>query len=127
MLGEHLGVPAVTGLSTVVLSDDAVSGTRTTDHGSATVSAGLPAVISITEALPNARFPTFKGIMAAKKKPFETVTLADLGIEVDPTSVPQSIMTAVEAKPPRGAGLKIEDDGNAGERLAAFLVENRLA
>ncbi|WP_345763520.1 electron transfer flavoprotein subunit beta/FixA family protein [Diaminobutyricibacter sp. McL0608] len=126
MLAEHLGVAAVTALSTVVLSDDAVSGTRTTDHGSATVSAPLPAVVSITEALPNARFPNFKGIMAAKKKPFETVTLADLGVGVDPTAVPQSIMTAVEAKPPRGAGITIEDDGNAGERLAAFLIENRL-
>ncbi|HEV7186051.1 MAG TPA: electron transfer flavoprotein subunit beta/FixA family protein [Leifsonia sp.] len=127
MLAEHLEIPALTALSTVVLSDDAVSGTRTTDHGSATVSAQLPAVISITEALPNARFPNFKGIMAAKKKPFETVTLADLGVEVDPASAPQSIMTTVEEKPPRGAGVKIEDDGDAGEQLAAFLIENRLA
>jgi electron transfer flavoprotein beta subunit len=126
MLGEHLGVPAVTSLSTVVLSADAVSGMRTTDHGSATVSAQLPAVISITEALPDARFPNFKGIMAAKKKPFETVTLADLDVGIDPATVPQSIMTAVEARPPRGAGVKIEDDGNAGEQLAAFLIENRL-
>lgn len=126
MLAEHLDVPAVTGLSTVVLSDDSISGMRTTDHGSARVSARLPAVGSITEALPNARFPNFKGIMAAKKKLFETVTLADLDVVVDPTSVPQSIMTAVEAKPPRGAGIKIEDDGNAGEQLAAFLIENRL-
>lgn len=126
MLGELLEVPAVTGLSTVVLTDDTVSGTRTTDHGSATVSAQLPAVCSITEALPNARFPNFKGIMAAKKKPFDTVTLADLGVGVDPTTVAQSIMTAVDARPPRGAGVKIEDDGNAGDLLAAFLIENRL-
>ncbi len=126
MLAEHLGVPAVTSLATVVLSGDAVSGTRMSDHGSATVSAQLPAVISITEALPDARFPNFKGIMAAKKKPFETVTLADLEVGIDPATVPQSIMTAVEARPPRGAGVKIDDDGNAGERLAAFLIENRL-
>jgi electron transfer flavoprotein beta subunit len=54
------------------------------------------------------------------------VTLADLGVAVDPASVPQSIMTAVEARPSRGAGIRIEDDGSAGEQLAAFLIENRL-
>jgi electron transfer flavoprotein beta subunit len=104
-----------------------VSGTRASDAGNARVTASLPAVVSITEALPDARFPNFKGIMAAKKKPFETVSLADLGVEVDVSSVPQTIVTAVSEKPPRGAGVKITDEGDAGEKLAAFLTENRLA
>ena len=98
-----------------------------TDAGAAQVSATLPAVISITEALPDARFPNFKGIMAAKKKPFETVSLADLGVDIDPASAPQSILTQVSEKPPRGAGVKITDEGDAGEKLAAYLIENRLA
>jgi len=127
MLAEHLGVPQATALSSLTISADAVSGTRATDAGTAQVTAALPAVISITEALPDARFPNFKGIMAAKKKPFETVSLADLGVEVDPASAPQSILTAVSEKPPRGAGVKITDEGDAGEKLAAFLIENRLA
>ena len=90
-------------------------------------SAELPAVISITEALPDARFPNFKGIMAAKKKPFETLTAADLGIEPHDLSVPASIMTAIAEKPPRAAGVKITDEGDGGTKIAEFLIENRLA
>lgn len=127
MLAEHLGVAQATALSQVTITESEVSGTRASDGGSAQVSATLPAVISITEALPDARFPNFKGIMAAKKKPFETVSLADLDVDVDPASAPQSILTAVSEKPPRGAGVKITDEGDAGEKLAAFLIENRLA
>ena len=55
------------------------------------------------------------------------VSLADLDVDVDPASAPQSIMTAVSEKPPRGAGIKITDEGDAGEKLAAYLIENRLA
>jgi electron transfer flavoprotein beta subunit len=127
MIAEHLGVPQATALSAVEIGGDAVSGTRATDFGTASVTAPLPAVISITEALPDARFANFKGIMAAKKKPFETLSLADLDVDVDPASAPQSIMTAVAQKPPRQAGTKIVDEGDAGEKLAAFLIENRLA
>lgn len=127
MLAEHLGVPHATALSAVEISETSVSGTRAGDDGTAKVSAPLPAVISITEALPDARFPNFKGIMAAKKKPFTTLTLADLDVDVDVTSAPQTIMTAIAEKPPRGAGVKIVDEGDAGEKLAAYLIENRLA
>jgi electron transfer flavoprotein beta subunit len=91
------------------------------------VSADLPAVISITERLPDARFPNFKGIMAAKKKPFETLSLADLGVEAEDPGAARSIMLAVSEKPPRSAGVKITDEGDAGEKLAAYLIENRLA
>ncbi|MFT4051148.1 MAG: electron transfer flavoprotein subunit beta/FixA family protein [Microbacterium sp.] len=127
MLAEHLGVPQATALSAVTITGTEVSGARATDAGVAQVTATLPAVISITEALPDARFPNFKGIMAAKKKPFETVSLADLDVDVDPASVPQSILVSVGEKPPRGAGVKIVDEGDAGEKLAAYLIENRLA
>ena len=88
--------------------------------------APLPAVVSITEALPDARFPNFKGIMAAKKKPFETLTLADLGVEPEDHGGPRSIMIGCREKPPRAAGVKIVDEGDAGEQLAEFLIQNRL-
>ncbi|MFT4215326.1 MAG: electron transfer flavoprotein subunit beta/FixA family protein [Microbacterium sp.] len=127
MIAEHLDVPHATALSDVTITASEITGTRATDAGAAQVTAPLPAVISITEALPDARFPNFKGIMAAKKKPFETVSLADLRVDVDPASAPQSILVAVSEKPPRGAGVKIVDEGDAGERLAAYLIENRLA
>jgi len=126
MLAEHLGVPQLTALSRIEISDDTVSGTRASDAATLTVSAPLPAVVSITEALPDARFPNFKGIMAAKKKPFETLAAADLDIDPDDLSVARSILVSVAEKPPREAGVKIVDDGDAGAQLAAFLVQNKL-
>ncbi len=126
MIADLLGAPAATNLSAVTIAADSVSGTRSVDGGVQQVSASLPAVISITEALPDARFPNFKGIMAAKKKPFETVTLADLEVAADDPAVARSIMTVVSEKPPRAAGQKIVDEGDAGEKLAEFLVQNRL-
>ena len=81
-------------------------------------------MISITEALPDARFPNFKGIMAAKKKPFETLTLADLGVAVSEES--RSIVISVAQRPARTAGIKIADEGDAGQQLADFLAKNQL-
>ena len=127
MLAELLDVPHATGLSSVEISDGAVSGSRAVDSGVQKVSANLPAVISITEALPEARFPNFKGIMAAKKKPLEVLTLADLGVTADNPEAARSIMLTVAERPPRAAGVKIIDEGDAGEKLAEFLIENRLA
>ena len=126
MLAELLEVPNVTALSSVEIADGAVSGTRAVDGGTMRVRAPLPAVISITEALPDARFPNFKGIMAAKKKPFETVGAGDLGIDTEDLSVPVSILTAVSEKPPRAAGAKVTDEGDGGTKIAEYLIENRL-
>ena len=126
MLAEHLGFAQATALSAVEITAESVSGTRAADAGSQPVSASLPAVISITEALPDARFPNFKGIMAAKKKPLEVLSLADLGVSADPGGAPRTIMTSVAEKPPRAAGVKITDEGDAAQQLVDFLVQNRL-
>lgn len=126
MIAELLDVPAATYLNSVEITADAVSGVRASDGATAQVSAPLPAVISITEALPDARFPNFKGIMAAKKKPFETLTLDDLGVDAHTADASRSIVIALSEKPPREAGVKIVDEGDAGEKLAEFLVQNRL-
>ena len=83
-------------------------------------------MISITEALPDARFPNFKGIMAAKKKPLEVLSLADLDVSADPSAAPRTIMTTVSEKPPRAAGVKITDEGDAADKLVDYLVQNRL-
>ncbi len=127
MIAELLDVPAATMLSSVEIGETQVSGTRVSDAATMRVTAPLPAVISITEALPDARFPNFKGIMAAKKKPFETWSLADLGVQPDDPAAARSIMIELSEKPPRAAGVKIIDEGDAGEKLAAYLIENRLA
>lgn len=125
MVAEHLGWPQMTFLSSWELTGSGVSGVRVTDGGNATVSAGLPVVVSVTEAFPDPRFPNFKGIMAAKKKPLQTWSLTDVGVNAAPT-VPRSIVTALGERPPREAGVKVVDEGDAGEKLAAFLTENRL-
>ena len=126
MVAELLDVPNLTTLNSVQIGERTVSGERASDGATMQVSAELPAVISITEALPDARFPNFKGIMAAKKKPFETVTLEELGIEPEDPNASRSIVLALSEKPPREAGTKIVDEGDAGEKLAEFLVQNRL-
>jgi electron transfer flavoprotein beta subunit len=125
-IAELLGIPALTNLASVDITSDRVSGVRAVETGTLDVSASLPAVISITEALPGGRFPNFKGIMAAKKKPFETLALADLAVEPDDGSKARSIVVSVAERPPRALGVKITDEGDAGIRLADYLVENRL-
>lgn len=126
MLAEHLGWAQATALTSVEITPEGITGTRGADAGAQPISASLPAVISITEALPDARFPNFKGIMAAKKKPLEVLTLDDLGVSADPAAAPRTIMTAVAEKPPRAAGVKIVDEGDAAEKLVEYLVQNRL-
>jgi electron transfer flavoprotein beta subunit len=126
-IAELLDVPSATALNSVEIGDGTVSGERASDGATMRVTAELPAVVSITERLPDARFPNFKGIMAAKKKPFETLTLEDLGVEPEDHSASRSIVIGLSEKPPRTAGVKIVDEGDAGEQLAEFLVQNRLA
>ncbi|WP_295838655.1 electron transfer flavoprotein subunit beta/FixA family protein [uncultured Microbacterium sp.] len=127
MVAELLGVPQLTALSSIEVTDDAVSGDRVSDAGTLRVSASLPAVVSVTEALPEGRFTTFKGIMAAKKKPYETLNAAELGVEAEDPAQARYIMLSVAERPPREAGTKIVDEGDAGEKLAAFLVAEGVA
>ena len=126
MLAEMLDATLISGLDETTITADSVAGVRAVEGGTQRVSATLPAVISVSESMPDGRLPNFKGIMAAKKKPLEVFTAADLGIDPADYSVARSIMTTVSEKPPREGGIKIEDSGDAGEQLANFLVENRL-
>ncbi|RFA12395.1 electron transfer flavoprotein subunit beta [Subtercola boreus] len=126
MIAEHLGVPLAGSLSSVEISETEITGVRLTDAGTMALRAALPAVVAITESLPEARYPNFKGIMAAKKKPVVSLSAADLGIDPADQSVPRSIMLSVGRKPPRTAGTKIVDEGDGGQQLADFLLLNKL-
>jgi electron transfer flavoprotein beta subunit len=126
MIAEHLGLPHATALASVQISADAIVATRVTGVATVELAATLPAVISITEALPDARYPTLKGIMSAKKKPLETLTVADLGIDLLDEDRAHSIVVAVAARPARVAGTKMIDEGDAAERLVAFLADAKL-
>ncbi|SDG84716.1 electron transfer flavoprotein subunit beta/FixA family protein [Microbacterium pygmaeum] len=126
MIAERLDVPSLTSLNDVEIGAAQITGQRSSDGATLVVTAALPAVISVTESLPDARFPNFKGIMAAKKKPIETVTIESLTLSSDEHTTPRSIVIAAREKPARTAGIKVVDTGDAGRQLADFLVQNRL-
>lgn len=126
MIAEWLDVPHLTQLTSLEVDGETVSGARITDDGVEKLTAALPAVVSITESFPDGRFPNFKGIMAAKKKPITTLSLADLDIDAEDFSIPRAIMVEASEAPPRAAGVKVTDDGDAARQLADFLVQNRL-
>ncbi len=123
MLSERLGVPGLTLASSLTIDGTAVTIRRDGDDASTTVTASLPLLVSVTDQTGEARYPSFKGIMAAKKKPVTTYTLADLGIE--PAQVGLSAAwSAVESatkRPPRQAGVIVTDEGDGGVKLADFL------
>lgn len=123
MISERLGLPHATYLNTVGISADAVSGERAGENNTCTIRAALPAIISVTERMPEARFPTFKGSMRAKKKPIKTITLADVPV---PTTKAQSVVISTSQRPQRQAGTKIFDDGSAATQLVEFLTSSRL-
>ena len=83
--------------------------------------------MSITEALPDPRFPSFKGVMAAKKKPVATLTAAELGADLLGERAARAIVIAASERPARGAGVVVTDEGDGGTRLAEFLIERKLA
>ena len=114
-------------LSEVAVADGKVTGRRDGDAASEQLEAALPAVVSVTDQSGEARYPSFKGIMAAKKKPVEVIGLSDLGI--DPSEVGLAgAWTAVEdiaQRPPRQAGTIVKDEGEGGKQLAEFLAAQK--
>jgi electron transfer flavoprotein beta subunit len=125
LLAERLGVPQVTLLSEVAVEGNTVKGRRDGDAATEQLEASLPAVVSVTDRSGEARYPSFKGIMAAKKKPVESVDLEDLGIEADGVGLggAWTKVESVAARPPRTAGTIVKDESEGGKQLAAFLAE----
>ncbi|MET8285875.1 electron transfer flavoprotein subunit beta/FixA family protein [Streptomyces sp. NPDC048448] len=124
LLAERLGVPQVTLLSEVSVADGVVKGRRDGDTASEQLEAALPAVVSVTDQSGEARYPSFKGIMAAKKKPVEAWDLEDLEIEADEVGLEGSwtkVDSAAE-RPARTAGTIVKDEGEGGKQLAEFLA-----
>jgi electron transfer flavoprotein beta subunit len=122
MLAEFLEVPALTYATTVDTDGSQVTIHRQTASGYDVVEASLPAVVTVTAGVVEPRYPTFKGIMDAKKKPMETVALGDLGAEKSEGQTVKSITDA----PERSAGRKIEDDGEAFAEIVALLEKRKV-
>ncbi|MDX2401659.1 electron transfer flavoprotein subunit beta/FixA family protein [Streptomyces microflavus] len=124
LLAERLGVPQVTLLSEVAVNGGVVTGRRDGDTASEQLEASLPAVVSVTDQSGEARYPSFKGIMAAKKKPVQSLDLDDLGLDADEVGL-AGAWTAVDSateRPARTAGTIVKDEGEGGKQLAEFLA-----
>ncbi len=132
MVAERLGLPQVTYASELTVEGGPGAGTvtirRDGDASTQIIRAALPALVSVTDQINEPRYPSFKGIMAAKKKPVQTWGLADIG--VDPSLVGlQAAWTSIEtvdARPARTAGEIVKDEGDGGRRLADYLVGHKL-
>ena len=128
VIAEYLGLPQLTHLRKVSVEGGKVTGERETDEGVFTVEAPLPAVVSVNEKINEPRFPSFKGIMAAKKKEVTTLTLAEIGVEADEVGVANagSKVLSSTPKPPKTAGEKVADEGDGGTKIAEYLVAQKL-
>ncbi|MFB6894742.1 electron transfer flavoprotein subunit beta/FixA family protein, partial [Kitasatospora sp. NPDC056327] len=127
LLAERLGVPQVTLLSEVSVEGGAVRGRRDGDAATELVEAALPAVVSVTDQSGEARYPSFKGIMAAKKKPVESLDLDDLGIGADEVGLAGAwtVVESVAARAARTAGTVVRDEGEGGRALAGYLADQK--
>jgi electron transfer flavoprotein beta subunit len=124
MVAERLDAPQLTLASRVEISGTDVTIRRVTDDGVDTVTAPLPAVVSVVEKINEPRYPSFKGIMAAKKKPVQVLSLSDLGVDAGSVGLANAATGVVDfaKRPPRSAGEIVTDEGDGGSKAAAFLA-----
>ncbi len=124
MLSERLGVPQLSYASKVEIDGTSITINRLADYGYDTVVASLPAVVSVVEKINEPRYPSFKGIMAAKKKPVQTMTVSDIGIDASQVGLANaaSEVLSFAKRPARQAGTIVTDDGDGGAKAAEFLA-----
>ena len=127
MLAERLGMAALTGARKLTVDGGQLTVERQTEEGYEVVTAATPAIVSVWDTINEPRYPSFKGIMAAKKKPVETLSLADLGISPEQVGWAGALTTVVShsKRPVRGAGVKVTDDGEGGVKLVEFLTSEK--
>ncbi|NUT31936.1 MAG: electron transfer flavoprotein subunit beta/FixA family protein [Hamadaea sp.] len=127
MLAERLGVAALTGARKLTVEGSTFTVERQTEEGYEVVRAAAPAVVSVWDTINEPRYPSFKGIMEAKKKPVSALSLGDLG--VDPATVGAAgASTAVvehSKRPARSGGVKVTDNGDGGAQLVEFLATEK--
>jgi electron transfer flavoprotein beta subunit len=127
MLAERLALPQLSYATKVETDGSTVTINRLADYGYDTVEAGLPAVLSVVEKINEPRYPSFKGIMAAKKKPVQTMSLADLEFDAAKAGLDASATEVLSwaARPPRQAGTIVADEGDGGSAAAEFLASRK--
>ena len=127
-VAELLGWPSLTFAKHVEIGDGEVSIQRQTEAGYDEVESSLPAVVSVTAGVVEPRYPSFKGIMAAKKKPVAQLSIADAGIGAAEVGLAAALttVTSVAPRPPKNSGEKVADEGDGGSKIAAYLVSQKL-
>lgn len=128
MLAELLGVPQLTFANKVEVDGASARVERLTEYGYDVVEASLPAVVSVVEKINEPRYPSFKGIMAAKKKPVQTLTLADAGLDAGGVGL-ASARTVVDEfadRPPRQAGTVVTDEGDGAAKIVEYLASQKI-
>ncbi len=128
VLAELLEAPVATQASKLELSGGNASLERQTELGYEKLTLSLPAVVSVSDAINTPRYPALKAIMAAKKKPLETLSIADLGLDASQVGTAGSATTVLDLAPPpaKEGGVKIEDDGSGAEKIVEFLAGRNL-
>ena len=127
-VAERLHRPVVSQVAELKLQDGSLRVKRQSEFGYDVIEAPLPAVIAVSDAINEPRYPSLKGIMGAKKKPFDTLSLGDIGVEAGDAGEAGSktAVLALGEPPSRGDARKIEDDGSAAQQIVDFLAEKRL-
>ncbi len=127
MIAERLGIAALTGARKLTVDGSTLTVERQTEEGYEVLTASTPALVSVWDTINEVRYPSFKGIMAAKKKPVETLSLADLGIAAEEVGAAGATSAVLEAgkRPPRQSGVKISDEGEGGVKLVEFLASEK--
>jgi len=124
-VADRLRRPYISQVAELTLEDGRVRGKRQTEFGYDVIEAPLPAVVAVSDAINEPRYPSLKGIMGAKSKPQEVLGLGELGVEAGESGSKTEVYE-IASPPPRGESRKIEDDGNAAQAVLEFLVEKRL-
>ncbi len=127
MLAERLGIAALTGARKLTVEGTTLTVERQTEEGYEVVTAATPAIVSVWDTINEPRYPSFKGIMAAKSKPITVLSLADLGVEPAEVGHAGASTVVVEAakRPPRSGGRRVDDGGEGGLALVEFLTSEK--
>lgn len=126
MIAEHLDWPVLTNVTEAAVEGSSISATQASDGAVVELRADLPAVVAVADEFADARYPNFKGLMAAKKKELNAVTLADLDVDAEDFTHPRAIMVAIDKRPARERGEIIDGNSTAAARFVDYLEDNNL-
>ena len=125
-VADRLRLPVISQVADLEVSDGKVRGKRQTEFGYDVIEAPTPAVLAVSDAINEPRYPSLKGIMGARSKPQRSVSLSELGVDDAGEAGSRTTVEELNDPPPRGDTVRIEDDGSAAEKIVEFIAERKL-